>query len=181
MNIYDFTVKNNHGETVTLKDYEGKVLLIVNTATKCGLTPQYTAMQELYKTYKDSGFEILDFPCNQFMKQAPENDEGIRQFCSLNYGTTFPRFAKIDVNGKNADPLYVWLKEQAPEDKGDEKTKSFEKKVKLLTLGNKKQDIKWNFGKFLIDQKGNVVARYSPAYLPEHLEQDIKVLLDLPQ
>ena len=152
MSVYDFTAKDNHGETVPLKNYEGKVLLIVNTATKCGLTPQYTALQELYAKHRDSGFEILDFPCNQFMNQAPENDAGISEFCSLNYGTTFPRFAKIDVNGKNASPLYVWLKEQAPEDKGDEETKAFEKKVKLLTLGNKKQDIKWNFGKFLIDR-----------------------------
>ncbi len=128
MSIYDFTVKDNHGETVSLKNYEGKVLLIVNTATKCGLTPQYTMLQELYTKYRDSGFEILDFPCNQFMNQAPENDAGISEFCSLNYGTTFPRFAKIEVNGKNASPLYVWLKEQAPEDKGDEETKAFEKR-----------------------------------------------------
>lgn len=177
MNIYDFTVKDSHGNTVSLKDYEGKVLLVVNTATKCGLTPQYTAMQELYNKYKEQGFEILDFPCNQFMNQAPENDAEISEFCSLNYGTTFPRFAKIDVNGKNADPLFVWLKVQAPEDKGDKETKAFEKKVKMLTLGNKKTDIKWNFGKFLIDRSGNVVARYSPAYLPEALAQDVDALL----
>ncbi len=177
MSIYDFTVKDNHGETVSLKNYEGKVLLIVNTATKCGLTPQYTMLQELYAKYRDRGFEILDFPCNQFMNQAPESDAGISEFCSLNYGTTFPRFAKIEVNGKNASPLYVWLKAQAPEDRGDEGTKAFEKKVKVLTLGNKKQDIKWNFGKFLIDRSGKVFARYSPAYLPENLEQDIDALL----
>lgn len=177
MSIYDFTVNDNHGNAVSLKDYEGKVLLVVNTATKCGLTPQYTAMEELYEKYKEQGFEILDFPCNQFMNQAPQNDAEISEFCSLNYGTTFPRFAKIDVNGKHAAPLYVWLKEQAPEDKGNDETKSFEKKVKMLTLGNKKTDIKWNFGKFLIDHSGNVVARYSPAYLPEALEQDIEALL----
>lgn len=178
MNIYDFTVKDNHGRDVSLKDYEGKVLLIVNTATKCGLTPQYTAMQELYARYKNRGLEILDFPCNQFLHQAPGSDSEIGEFCSLNYGTTFPRFAKIDVNGKNAAPLYVWLKEEAPEDKGDEKTKSFEKKVKALTLGNKKHDIKWNFGKFLVDRKGDVIARYSPAWLPENLERDIEALLN---
>ncbi len=177
MSVYDFTVKDNRGEMVSLRNYEGKVLLIVNTATKCGLTPQYAAMQELYNKHKDSGFEILDFPCNQFMNQAPEDDAGINEFCSLNYGTTFPRFAKIDVNCKKADPLYVWLKEQAPEDKGDAETKAFEKKVKMMTLGNKKQDIKWNFGKFLLDRSGNVTARYSPAYLPENLEQDIEALL----
>ncbi len=177
MSIYDFTVNDSKGSAVSLKDYEGKVLLVVNTATKCGLTPQYTAMQELYDKFKDNGFEILDFPCNQFMGQAPGDDSEINEFCSLNYGTTFPRFAKIDVNGKKADPLFAWLKEQAPEDKGNDETKSFEKKVKLLTLANKKTDIKWNFGKFLIDKNGNVVARYSPAYLPEDLEKDIAELL----
>ncbi len=177
MNIYDFTVKDNKGNDVSLKGCENKVLLVVNTATKCGLTPQYTALENLYKKYKDSGLEILDFPCNQFMKQAPGSDEEIGEFCSLNYGTTFPRFKKIDVNGKQADPLFVWLKEQAPEDRGDEKAKGFEKTVKVFTLGNKKADIKWNFGKFLIDREGNVSARYSPAYLPEQLEGDIEALL----
>jgi glutathione peroxidase len=178
MTVYDFSVKDNHGATVSLKKYEGSVLLIVNTATKCGLTPQYTALQELYGRYQDKGLEILDFPCNQFMGQAPGSDAEIEEFCTLNYSTGFPRFAKIDVNGKNADPLYVWLKEQAPEDSGNEETKSFEKKVKLLTLGNKKQDIKWNFGKFLIDRSGNVAGRYSPAYLPEELGKDIEALLN---
>lgn len=177
MNVYDFTVKDNHGNDVSLKDYEGKVLLIVNTATKCGLTPQYTAMQELYEQYQGEGLEILDFPCNQFLNQAPQDDAGISEFCTINYGTKFPRFAKIDVNGKNADPLFVWLKEQAPEDKGDKDTKAFERKVKMLTLSNKKNDIKWNFGKFLIDRSGNVVERYSPAYLPENLGEDIAALL----
>ncbi len=177
MSIYDFTVNDSHGNAVTLKNYENKVLLAVNTATKCGLTPQYTALQKLYDKYKDQGFEILDFPCNQFLKQAPGSDEEIGEFCTLNYNTTFPRFAKIDVNGKNADSLFVWLKEQASEDKGDAETKKFEKMVKTFTLGNKKGDIKWNFGKFLIDRSGNVVARYSPAYLPENLEQDIEALL----
>lgn len=177
MSIYDFTVKDIRGNVVSLKDYEGKALLVVNTATRCGLTPQYTALQSLYEKHKDSGLEILDFPCNQFLKQAPGTDEEIGSFCTLNYGTTFPRFAKIDVNGKNADPLFVWLKEQAPEDKGDEETKKFEKMVKAMTLGNRNGDIKWNFGKFLIDRKGNVVARYSPAYLPENLENDVEALL----
>lgn len=177
MNIYDFTVKDNQGNEVSLSDYKGKVLLIVNTATKCGLTPQYEALQSVYDKYRDQGFVVLDFPCNQFLKQAPGKDEEISEFCNLNYGTEFPRFAKIDVNGKNASPLYTWLKEQAPDDRGDEKTRAFEKKVKVLTLGNKPQDIKWNFGKFLIDRNGNVVARYSPAYTPERLEQDIENLL----
>lgn len=177
MSIYDFTVKNSHGDAVSLKDYEGKVLLVVNTATRCGLTPQYTALQELYDKHNNQGFEILDFPCNQFLNQAPESDEEIGEFCTLNFGTTFPRFAKIEVNGENAAPLYVWLKQQAPEDKGNDETKAFENRVKRHTPENTETDIKWNFGKFLIDRKGNVVARYAPAYLPEALEQDIEALL----
>lgn len=177
MNIYDFTVKNNKGESISLSQYKGKVLLIVNTATKCGLTPQYEALEALYKKLNSKGFEVLDFPCNQFLKQAPGTDEEIANFCALNYDTTFPLFAKIDVNGKNADPLFVWLKEQAPEDKGDEESKSFEGKVKILKPFAKPEDIKWNFGKFLIDKEGNVVARYSPAYIPEKLESEIEELL----
>lgn len=177
MNVYDFTVKDSHGNDVSLSDYKGKVVLIVNTATRCGLTPQYEALQAIYEKYHDRGFEVLDFPCNQFMKQASGTNEEIGAFCTLHYSTTFPRFAKINVNGKDASPLYVWLKEQAPEDRGDDRARSFEKKVKLLTLGNKPQDIKWNFGKFMIDRDGNVAARYSPAYTPEKLEQDIESLL----
>lgn len=177
MNIYDFTVRNNKGEDVSLADYQGKVLLVVNTATKCGLTPQYDGLEALYKKYQDKGFEILDFPCNQFLNQAPGTDEAISEFCTLNHGTTFPRFAKIDVNGKGAAPLYVWLKERAPEDQGDESSRSFEKKVKLLKPFSSKGDIKWNFGKFLIDRSGNVFARYSPAYRPEQLEAEIEGLL----
>jgi glutathione peroxidase len=142
MSIYDFTVKDSHGNDMPLSDFEGKVLLIVNTATKCGLTPQYTALQELYDKYKDKGFEVLDFPCNQFMKQAPGTDNEINEFCTLKYSTAFPRFAKIDVNGQNADPLYVWLKEQILVDTGDDKSASFEKKVKILTRKNKPEDIK---------------------------------------
>lgn len=177
MNIYDFTVKDNTGNDVALKKYEGKVLLVVNTATKCGLTPQYTLLEELYERYHDKGFEILDFPSNQFLKQAPGSDEEINDFCTLNYNTTFPRFHKIDVNGKDADPLFVWLKEEAPADKGDEKSKAFEKKVKLLARNKADNDIKWNFGKFLIDRNGNVVERYSPAYTGDMLVADIEKLL----
>ncbi|MFV0395126.1 MAG: glutathione peroxidase [Coprobacillaceae bacterium] len=177
MNIYDFNVKDNHGKEVSLKEYEGKLLVIVNTATKCGLTPQYEAIESLYKECKDKGLEVLDFPCNQFMHQAPGTAEEIDTFCSLNYQTTFPRFEKVDVNGENAHPLFKWLKEQAPEDKSDKKAKSFEKKVKLLTLKNKASDIKWNFGKFVIDRQGNVIARYSPAYDLEAMKQEIKDLL----
>jgi glutathione peroxidase len=177
MNVYDFEVKNNKGDLISLSAYKGKVLLIVNTAIKCGLTPQYKALEELYQTFHDEGFEILDFPCNQFLGQAPGSDDKIEEFCTLNYNTTFPRFSKVDVNGKDADPLFVWLKEQAPKDNGDEKTKSFESKVKVLKPFAKQGDIKWNFGKFLIDKKGNVKDRYSPAYKPEQLEKAIKELL----
>lgn len=177
MNVYDFTVKNNKGEDISLSQYEGKVLLVVNTATKCGLTPQYDALEALYKEYKEQGFEILDFPSNQFMGQAPGTDEEISEFCTLNHRTTFTRFSKIDVNGKDASPFYVWLKEQIAEDKGDEDSKSFEKKIKMLKPFAKSGDIKWNFGKFLIDKNGNVHARYSPAYKPEQLESDIEKLL----
>ncbi len=177
MNIYDFNVTNATGQPVSLSEYKGKMLLVVNTATKCGLTPQYEALEALYKKYAEQGFVVLDFPCNQFLGQAPGSDEKITEFCTLNYGTTFPRFKKIDVNGKNADPLFVWLKEQKPEDRGDDETKSFEKKVTPLKPFAKSGDIKWNFGKFLIDRNGDVVARYSPAYKPEQLESDIQSLL----
>ena len=177
MNIYDFTVRNNKGRDVSLAEYQGKVLLVVNTATGCGLTPQYSGLEALYKKYQDKGFEILDFPSNQFLGQAPGTDEEIAEFCTLNYGTSFPRFSKIDVNGKDAAPLYAWLKEQADEDKGDEESRAFEEKVSVLQTVAQKGDIKWNFGKFLIDRSGAVAARYSPAYKPEQLEAEIEVLL----
>ena len=115
MNVHDFKVKDSKGGIADLSQYDGKVLLIVNTATKCGLTPQYDQLEALYKKYRDRGLEILDFPSNQFLKQAPGTDEEIEEFCTLNYGTTFPRFSKVDVNGKDADPLFAWLKEQLPE------------------------------------------------------------------
>ena len=174
MTIYDFTVKDNHGTNVSLSQFAGKVLMVVNTATKCGLTPQYAALEALYKKYQAQGLEILDFPCNQFMNQAPGTDEEIDSFCSLTYSTTFPRFAKIDVNGGDAAPLYVWLKQQAPK---DEKTTAFDKMTKLMTLKNKPGDIQWNFGKFLIDRKGNVAGRFSPGYTPDKLEAEIEKLL----
>lgn len=177
MTVYDFTAKTNEGEMISLSEYKGKVLLIVNTATKCGLTPQYEALEALYQKYKDKGFVVLDFPCNQFLNQAPGTDEEISEFCTLNYNTTFPRFSKIDVNGENTHPLFIWLKEQASEDKGDEDSKAFEEKVKSLVPLAKKGDIKWNFGKFLIDRDGNVHDRYSPAYKPEQLEAEIEKLL----
>lgn len=155
--LYDFTVKDQHGEDISLSQFQGKVLLIVNTATGCGLTPQYQGLQELYDQYVDKGFVILDFPCNQFAGQAPGNAEEINDFCSLNYQTTFPRFAKVNVNGKEADQMYVWLKSQ-----------------KKGLLG---KAIEWNFGKFLIDKNGQVVKRYSSKTAPQEIRQDLEVLL----
>jgi len=157
MTFYDYTVKGRAGEDVALSIYKGKVLLVVNTATGCGFTPQYEGLQKLYDKHKDKGFEILDFPCNQFANQAPGTIEDIQSFCTLNYGTTFPRFAKIDVNGRNASDLYKFLK-----------------KEKKSALGS---SIKWNFTKFLIDREGNVVKRYAPADTPESIEADILALL----
>ena len=157
MSIYDFTVKGRAGEDVSLSTYKGKVLLVVNTATGCGFTPQYEGLQKLYDKYKEKGFEILDFPCNQFANQAPGTIEEIQSFCTLNYGTTFPRFAKIDVNGKNASDLYKFLK-----------------KEKKSALGS---SIKWNFTKFLIDREGNVVKRFAPTDTPESIDADIVALL----
>ncbi len=177
MNIYDFTVKNNRGEEIHLSDYRGKVLLIVNTATKCGLTPQYEALETLYRKYHAKGLEILDFPCNQFKEQAPDSDEEIATFCSLNYGTTFPRFQKIDVNGENQSELYAWLKQQAPKDKGNLKSKAFELVVKPLRTFKEPSDIVWNFGKFLIDRNGNVAERFSPALEPLSISKELEKLL----
>ncbi len=177
MKIYDFTAKDNRGNDVSLSAYEGKVILVVNTATQCGLTPQYKALEELYEKYREQGLEILDFPCNQFKGQAPGTDEEIDSFCQLNYNTKFPRFSKIDVNGDQAHPLYVWLKEQAPVDKGDDASEAFDRKIKLLNLFAKPGDIKWNFGKFLIDKSGQVAERFSPGYTPDKLAPDIEALL----
>lgn len=157
MDIYDFKVINNKGEEISLSQYKGKVLLIVNTATGCGFTPQYKGLEELYKKFKDQGLEILDFPCNQFGHQAPGSDKEIDSFCTLNYETTFPRFRKIDVNGDNASPLYKWLK-----------------KEKGGIFGNA---IKWNFTKFLVDRNGKVVERYSPTTPPSKIESKIVELL----
>ena len=157
MKIYDFKVRNAKGVEVPIAEYQGKVLLIVNTATGCGFTPQYDGLQKLYDKYRDRGLEILDFPCNQFGHQAPGTEEEIQEFCTLKYNTTFPLFAKIDVNGKEAEPLFSFLKNQ----KGG-------------IFGN---DIKWNFTKFLVSRDGTVVERYAPMTTPEKIEKDILKLL----
>ncbi len=157
MNIYDFTVKSITGEEVPLKNFEGKVLLVVNTATGCGFTPQYDGLQDLYEKYNEKGFEILDFPCNQFANQAPGTEGEIASFCSVKFGVTFPQFAKIKVNGDGEEPLYTWLKSQ-----------------KSGVLGSK---IKWNFTKFLIDRNGNVVERFAPTVTPEKIDGEVAKLL----
>ena len=148
--IYDFSIKTRKGEDKSLADYKGKVLLIVNTATGCGFTPQYAGLEELYQKYHQAGLEILDFPCNQFGHQAPGSDEEIHAFCTAKYKTSFDQFKKIDVNGENAAPLYAWLTKQ----KG----------------GN----IKWNFTKFLISRDGTIIKRYGSITKPEKIDKDIK-------
>jgi glutathione peroxidase len=155
--VYDFTVKKTNGEKKSLRDYEGKPLLIVNTASKCGLTPQFTGLQELYDKHKDNGLEILGFPCDQFNNQEFDNIEETTQFCQVNFGVTFPIFAKIDVNGVNADPLFKYLKDQ-----------------KKGLLGGM---IKWNFTKFLVDSNGQVIERYAPTTTPDKIEADVVKLL----
>ena len=175
--IYDYKVKDVNGSEVSLKDYEGKVLLVVNTATGCGFTPQYEGLQKLYDKFKDRGFEILDFPSNQFFEQAPGTNEEIVSFCQLTYGTTFKTFAKIDVNGENAHPLYKYLKSEAPMAKEDEASKGLYDKLSSMGFETQGDDIKWNFTKFLVDKEGKVVGRYAPTFEPEKLEEIIEKLL----
>ncbi|HHT21066.1 MAG TPA: glutathione peroxidase [Tissierellia bacterium] len=177
MSIYDFNVENMSGDNISLNDYRDQVVLIVNTATQCGLTPQYEGLQKLYEDYHERGFEILDFPSNQFLEQAPEDNEGIRSFCQLNFGTEYDQFSKIDVNGDQAHPLFSFLKRVKPEDKPNEETEGFLTKLKELGQERPGSDIKWNFTKFLIDRRGNVVERYAPNIKPEELAKDIEKLL----
>jgi len=157
MSLYDIKVKDMNNNEVSLSEYKGKVLLIVNTATKCGYTPQYDDLQNLYEKYRAQGFEILDFPCNQFGSQAPGTEEEIHQFCMTKYHIDFKQFAKIDVNGANESPLYSYLKSQKS--------------------GLMNSKIKWNFTKFLVDRDGNVVGRYASADVPEKLDEAIAKLL----
>ena len=155
--IYGFTPADRGGKPVSLEDYRGKVLLIVNTASKCGFTPQFAGLEELYEKYRDRDFTVLGFPCNQFGGQDPGSNDEIMEFCQLNYGVSFPIFGKIEVNGSGADPLFKHLKSAAPG-----------------TLGNR---IKWNFTKFLVNRDGEVVKRYAPTTKPEAIEADIESLL----
>lgn len=177
MNVYDFSAIDNKQNEIALSQYKGKVTLIVNTATGCGFTPQYDGLQALYEANKSRGFEILDFPCNQFLGQAPGSDDEIATFCKLNFGTTFPRFSKIEVNGENAHPLYRYLKEVAPKDHEDEALKAFTERMQGKGLGVEGSEIQWNFTKFLVDQEGKVVGRFGPTLKPEDLQPMLDELL----
>lgn len=157
--LYQYEAQLNNGQQKSLQDYQGKVLLVVNTASKCGFTPQYTGLQALYEQYNDRGFEVLAFPCDQFGHQEPGSDQQIEQFCSLNFKLSFGLFGKVNVNGKDAHPLFTYLKQAAPGLLGSEV-------------------IKWNFTKFLINQHGEVVNRYAPTTKPEQISHDIEALLD---
>ena len=179
-NVYDFTVKDRKGNEVSLSEYKGKVLLIVNTATGCGFTPHYDPLEAMYRELKDKGFEILDFPCNQFANQAPGNDDEIHEFCTVKFGTEFPQFAKIDVNGETADPLFAYLATEKP-------FEGFGKGLKMKALdtfakmNNKKFGekayIKWNFTKFLIDREGNVIARFEPTVVMDKVKEAVVAAL----
>ena len=178
--VYDFTVKDRQGSDVPLADYKGKVLLIVNTATGCGFTPHYDPLEKMYRELKDKGFEILDFPCNQFAGQAPGSDDEIHEFCTIKFGTEFPQFAKIDVNGETADPLFAYLSTEKP-------FEGFGKGVKNALLNkfskmnNKKFGdkayIKWNFTKFLVDREGKVVSRFEPTFDMKKVKEAVENLL----
>ncbi|MCB2086132.1 MAG: glutathione peroxidase [Sphingomonadaceae bacterium] len=156
--IADFTVESSNGSKLDLSEKKGKVLLVVNTASKCGFTPQYKGLEEVFQDYKDKGFEVLAFPCNQFGGQEPGGQDEIEQFCEVNFGLSFPLMKKIDVNGTDASPLFDWMKGEAPG-----------------LMGSK--SIKWNFTKFLIDREGNVVKRYAPQDTPDRIRKDIEKLL----
>jgi len=181
MSIYNFNFKNMDDETVSLGDYKGKVLLIVNTASKCGFTPQYEGLEALNKTYKDKGLEIIGFPSNQFLEQEPGNSEEIKSFCELNYGVTFELSQKLEVRGENADPLFKYLTEKAPFEgydvttEGGAKMQGFlSEKLPHLLDGN---DIKWNFTKFLVNKDGDVLKRYESTIAPEAIKADLEKLL----
>ncbi|MCR5706972.1 MAG: glutathione peroxidase [Ruminococcus sp.] len=180
MNIYDFTVKDRMGNDVKLSEYQGKVLLIVNTATGCGFTPHYEPLEAMYRDLRDKGFEILDFPCNQFANQAPGSEDEIHQFCKLKFGTEFPQFAKIDVNGENAAPLFAYLAAEKPFEgfgKGIKNTAL----NKFAEMNNKKFGdqayIKWNFTKFLIARDGSVIARFEPTTEMDDVRKAVEAAL----
>jgi len=178
--VYDFTVKDREGKDVSLSAYQGKVLLIVNTATGCGFTPHYDPLEKMYKEAREKGFEILDFPCNQFADQAPGDDTEIHSFCTMKFGTEFPRFAKVDVNGETASPLFAYLAEEKPFAGFGKGPKAFFLK-KFADMNNKKFGdkayIKWNFTKFLVDREGRVVHRFEPTTDMKEVEKAVVALL----
>jgi len=177
--IYDYKTTSNKGAEVDFAQFEGKVLMIVNTASKCGFTPQYDALEALYQKYKDQGFVVLGFPCDQFKGQEPGSNEEIAEFCRLNHGVTFPLMSKTDVNGPAAEPVFEYLKAQAPtEEYIGIKAKATAKLLKgLSNTMEKDSDIRWNFTKFLVNRDGTVVKRYAPTTAPEDIEKDIKGML----
>ena len=177
--IYDFKALSNRGLDFDFAQLEGKVLMIVNTASKCGFTPQYDGLEALYQKYKDQGFVIVGFPCDQFAGQEPGSNEEIAEFCRLNHGVTFPLMAKTDVNGANAEPIFEYLKAQAPtEEYCGLKAKATAKLLKGLSKSMEKDsDIRWNFTKFLINRDCTVIKRYAPTTKPEDIENDIKAML----
>ena len=177
--IYDFKTRSNKGAEVDFAQFEGKVLMIVNTASKCGFTPQYDALEALYQKYKDQGLVIVGFPCDQFAGQEPGSNEEIAEFCRLNHGVTFPLMAKTDVNGANAEPVFEYLKTQAPaEEYNGLKAKATRTMLKGLSKSvEKESDILWNFTKFLVNRDGTVIKRYAPIIKPEDIEKDIQGML----
>ena len=177
--IYDFKALSNRGADMDFAQFEGKVLMIVNTASKCGFTPQYDGMEALYQKYKDQGFAIVGFPCDQFAHQEPGSDEEIAEFCRINHGVTFQLMKKIDVNGPNADPIFEYLKSAAPaEEYKGLKAKATHSLLKGISKSvEKDSDILWNFTKFLINRDGTVVKRYAPVTTPEDIEKDIQEML----
>ena len=179
MNIYDLKVKTRKGEDFDLSSLKGKVSLVVNTATGCGFTPQYEALEELYEKFHDQGFEVLDFPCNQFGHQAPGDNDEIHAFCTAKYKTKFDQFAKIEVNGENESKVFTVLKKEQPDDeiKGLKNKMAMKAISKISKTCIKKGDIAWNFTKFLVNKEGKAVKRYSPTYNPRDIEKDLLELL----
>ena len=177
--IYDFKTRSNKGADVDFAQFEGKVLMIVNTASKCGFTPQYDALEALYQKYKDQGLVIVGFPCDQFAGQEPGSNEEIAEFCRINHGVTFPLMAKTDVNGANAEPIFEYLKSQAPtEEYNGLKAKATHAMLKGISKSvEKDSDILWNFTKFLVNRDGTVIKRYAPVTKPEDIEKDIREML----
>ena len=177
--IYDFKALGNKGAEVDFAQYEGKVLMIVNTASKCGFTPQYDGLEALYQKYKDQGLVIVGFPCDQFAHQEPGSNEEIAEFCRINHGVTFPLMQKADVNGKDAHPIFEYLKSQAPtEEYKGLKAKAAHAMLKGISKSvEKDSDIIWNFTKFLVNRDGTAIKRYAPTTTPEDIEKDIRAIL----